>query len=183
MDFKLDYSWFSHCFGESLVQKTAETMNISSIATYANYTARTDCRTHCSRVSCCRDETTKCLNWFLLDSFKANNCFLPEGKNSQPPCKSFSYRLVRPFYSFLTMGGVTCASLVRFTLRQVGSFVQNYLFARIHSTQKFLLLELLWVKRSAWDFFRWGSNRKQVCFKIQNGTVGKDVTEYKNCAL
>ena len=163
-------------------------MNISSIATYANYTARIDCRTHCSRVSCCGDETTKCLNWFLLDSFKANNCFLPEGKNSRPPCKSFSYRLARPFYPFLTMGGqrnvcfqtVTCAFQVG---RQVGSFVQNYLFARIHSTQKFLLLELLWVKRSAWDFFCWGSNRKQVCFKIQNGTVGKDVTEYKNCAL
>ena len=29
MDFKLDYSRFSRCFGESLVQKTVETMNIS----------------------------------------------------------------------------------------------------------------------------------------------------------
>ena len=44
------------------------------------------------------------------------------------------------YFSFLTMPGNAMfafkASLVRFTLRQVGSFVQNYLFARIHSTQK-----------------------------------------------
>ena len=50
--FKLDYSRFSRFFGESLVQKTVETMNISPIATHANY----------SWVSCSRDETTKCLN-------------------------------------------------------------------------------------------------------------------------
>ena len=41
VDFKLDYSRFSRCFGKSLTQKTVETMNISPIATYANYTART----------------------------------------------------------------------------------------------------------------------------------------------
>ena len=58
----------------------------------------------------------------------------PREKNYQPPCKSFSYRLVRPFFSFLTMPGNAMFafkdSLVRFTLRQVGSFVQNYLFTR-----------------------------------------------------
>ena len=87
------------------------------------------------RVSC-RDETTKCVNWFLLDTFKVNNCFLPEGKNSQPPCKSFSYRLVSPFFHFSRCGDCyyffTCSFY--FTLskptRQVGSFVQNFLFAR-----------------------------------------------------
>ena len=41
VDFKLGYSWFSRCFWKSLVQKAVETMNISLIATYANYTART----------------------------------------------------------------------------------------------------------------------------------------------
>ena len=58
----------------------------------------------------------------------------PREDNSQPPCKSFSYWLVRPFFSFLTMPGNAMfafkASLVRFTLGQVGSFVQNYLFTR-----------------------------------------------------
>ena len=58
----------------------------------------------------------------------------PREKNSQPPCKSFSYRLVRPVFSFLTMPGNAMSafkvSLVRFTLRQVGSFAKNYLFAR-----------------------------------------------------
>ena len=32
-------------------------------------------------------------------------------------------------------------------------------------------------------FAAWGYNRKKACFKIQNVTVRKDVTEYKNCAL
>ena len=41
VDYKLDHSRFIRCFGRSLVQKTVETMNISPIATYANYTART----------------------------------------------------------------------------------------------------------------------------------------------
>ena len=74
MDFKLDYSRFSRCFGESLVQKTVETINISPIPTYANCTT------------------------FLM----------------MPGNAMFAFK----------------ASLVRFTLRQVGSFVQNYLFAR-----------------------------------------------------
>ena len=87
-------------------QKTVETMNISPIATYANYT-------HCSRVSCCRDETTKCLNWFLSDSLKANNCFLPE-ENSQPPCKSFSNQSVSPF--FISHGAVTQCLLLKLHL-------------------------------------------------------------------
>ena len=154
MDFKLDYPRFSRCFGKSLEQETVETMNISPIATYANYT-------HCSRVSCRRDETTKCLNWFLLDSFKANNCFLPEGKKFSASLQKLFLPVSKPFL-FLTMRYRNVCfevSLVRFTLRQVGSFVQNYPFAR-----------------NAWVHFRWGYNRKQVCFKIQNVTVGKDVS-------
>ena len=129
MDFKLDYPRFSCCFGKSLVQKTVETVNIPPMATYANYT-------HCSRVSCCRYETTKCLN-----SFKANNSFLPEG-NSQPPCKSFSYQLVSPFFRFSRCGNTMFAikaSLVRFMalLSKITSWRE------IRSTQKVRLLELL----------------------------------------
>ena len=41
MDFELDYSRFSRCLGKRLVQKTVEMMNISPMATYANYTALT----------------------------------------------------------------------------------------------------------------------------------------------
>ena len=131
MDFKLDYPRSSCCFGKSLVQKTVETVNIPPMATYANYT-------HCSRVSCCCDETTKCLN-----SFKANNSFLPEG-NFQPPCKSFSYQLVSPFFHFSRCGNVIFAikaSLVRFlALSKLSKITSS---REIHSTQKFLLLELL----------------------------------------
>ena len=42
VDFKLDYSRFSRCFGKSLEQETVEMMNISPYATYANYTTRTE---------------------------------------------------------------------------------------------------------------------------------------------
>ena len=77
-------------------------MNISPMATYANYT-------HCSRVSCCCNETTKCLN-----SFKANNTFLPKG-NSQPPCKSFSYQLGEPFF-FISHDAVTQCLLLKLHL-------------------------------------------------------------------
>ena len=41
VDFKLDYSRCSRCFGRSLVKRAVETMNIYPIATYANYTAHT----------------------------------------------------------------------------------------------------------------------------------------------
>ena len=153
VDFKSDYSRFSRCFGESLVQKTVETINISPIATW--WYANLHC-THCSRVSCCRDETTKRLNWFLL--------VLTRGKKFSASLQKLFLPVSEAFFSFLTMPDNAMfafkASLVRFTLRQVGSFVQNYLFAR-----------------NAWVYFRWGYNRKQVCFKIQNVTVGKDVTE------
>ena len=64
------------------------------------------------------------------------------------------------------------ASLVRFTLIELSRRGRLALLSKItssreiRSTQKFLLLELLWVKRFAWVYFRWGYNWKQVCFKM-----------------
>ena len=61
--------------------------------------------THCRRVSC-RDETTKCLNWFLLDSFKANNCFLLEGKKFSASLQKLFLPFSEPFV-FISHDAVT----------------------------------------------------------------------------
>ena len=79
------------------------------------------------------------------------------------------------------------ASLVRFTLIELSRRGRLVLLSKItslreiNSTQKFLLLESLKVKKFAWVSFCWWYNWKQVCFKIQNVIVGKDVA--KNRAL
>ena len=138
-------------------------MNISPMATYANYT-------HCSRVSCCCNETTKCLN-----SFKANNTFLPKG-NSQPPCKSFSYQLVSPF--FISYDAVMqCLSL------------KLHLFVSLLFCPKLPLREKSAVHKNfcCQSYFRLKDSHEFIfagdTIKILNVTVGKDVNEYKNCAL
>ena len=104
-----------------MVQKTVETINISPIATYANLHCM-----HCSRVSCCCDDTTKCLNLFLL--------VLTRGKKFSASLQKLFLPVREAFFFVLKMSGNAMfafkASLVRFTLRQVGSFVQNYLFTR-----------------------------------------------------
>ena len=55
----------------------------------------------------------------------------------------------------------------------------------IRSTQKFLAAEVTLVLKDLHEYiFACGTTyRKQVCFKIQNVTVGKDVNKYKNRAL
>ena len=159
MDFKLDFRRFSSCFGKSLVQKTVEKMTISPIATYANYT-------DCSRVNCCRDETTKCLSWFLLDSFKTNNCFLPEG-NSQPPFKNLSYQLVSSFF-FISYDAVTQCLLLKL-----------HLFVSLLSCPKLPLLEKSAVHKNfyCWSYFRLKGLHE---FIFARGAIGnKFVSKFK----
>ena len=54
----------------------------------------------------------------------------------------------------------------------------------IRSTQKFCCWSYFGLKDLHEFIFAGGTiYRKQVCFKIQNVTVGKDATKYKSCAL
>ena len=95
-----------------------------------------------------------------------------------------------PFFHFSLFGNAMFAfkaSLVHFTLIELSGQGRLALlsemnsFREIRSTQNFLLQESLKIKKFAWVSFHWGYNRKQVCLKIPNVTMGKDVT--KNCTL
>ena len=155
MYFKLDYLRYSRCFGKSLVQK-------NSI-----------CKLHALQpgelLSRWDDQMLK---WFLLDSFKENNCFLPEG-NSQPPWKSFSYQLVSPFFHFSRCGNSMFAILKSFTCSFHGSFVH----------WKLPLHEKSAVHKNfcCWSYFRWKDLQEFIFFW---GAIGnKFFTKYENCVL
>ena len=66
---------------------------------------------------------------------------------------------------------------------EASSWLVHYLFARNPHYTKISVAGVTLGEKICMSSFSLGVKRKQVCFKIQNVTAGKDVTENKDCVL